>query len=974
MELIQRARQTVQGWSNRDRVHIIVLAVILTGAIWHHCALWFWYIEDAAITFAYAKHLAMGEGLVPFVGGERVEGYSNPAWTFFLAPFALVGFDLHDITKWIQVFLLVPTVIVTYLAAREVFEGRSFGTATSDAPLVAPAVLAASAQFAVWTGAGLEMALMNLLVAVAIWRSLVELREGGWPWSALWWVGVALSRPEAILYAAVAGFVAMVGHLRAGRGVVPTVRWLITFFVPFGLYHAWRYSYFAWEFPNTYYAKMERRPNFPLLDWTGKSWRYTRNFAFEMGWGFFLPLFSLGAIGDRAWRWPAAAGLAAVAALVVSFASPEQRTIVPAMVGTILAVYWVGLGLVEERPPRGLFVGGLVVAVGLVGLAEGLRYFGDIKPNAIALGSWVSDLAPWVLGVSGLAAFGLSFGARHEDARRLTTGLVLAAVLFALIAQWDWMNGYRWYAPAVVPGALLFALGAESLARVVQRGLNLESAALAVPGLVTIVVVTLAAVPANVVHTLSIVAKPQTKPIHVKHRVTYVNGVRDTLHVDGERWIDLDVDQGAHLYWSDFEMLDTAGLIDVPFGHHKFERAFLREYLFEEKQPHFIHIHGGWAGSSGIPRFAEFRTRYVEIPGYVANRREFHIGNYVRRNLLFGPTWPPDDRVDVLGEPVRTSSGVTVHGLRVPSEPAVGGRLYVELGLSVERGRKRKDESDFRVWLTAERGAQQHVWELAPAYDWVFPHEWGEDEIFQGRYSLDLPDALTPGTYDLIVVVVAGDGSIAEPEVVDERSTFARGEIRYPGGLTILDASARAAARDADRDQALADAAAGRCDDAEHAWWLARRHSRDAWRWIRSQRSSVHRALATCFAEASDAHESDSAKVPDLVRAREWDHWAPEYRARAREVADGLMVRGYEARAAEDWERAYRAFADAVAVDRSRSWARRRAEEARAFKLGFDEASKAARTARKVEAAKKRPQRLRKSDDKGAGQAERRDE
>ncbi|MEO0601062.1 MAG: hypothetical protein AAF211_06475, partial [Myxococcota bacterium] len=154
---LQRALQIVSGWSVRERVHIVVLSLIVTLAIVHQCVLWFWYIEDAAITFAYSKHLAMGEGLVPFIGGERVEGYSNPAWTFFLAPFAFVGFDLHEVTRWIQVVLLVPTLVVTYLAAREAFGERSFGPIQQDAPLVAPAILAASAQFAVWTGSGLEM-------------------------------------------------------------------------------------------------------------------------------------------------------------------------------------------------------------------------------------------------------------------------------------------------------------------------------------------------------------------------------------------------------------------------------------------------------------------------------------------------------------------------------------------------------------------------------------------------------------------------------------------------------------------------------------------------------------------------------------------------------------------------------------------------------------------------------------------------
>ncbi|MEN0067649.1 MAG: hypothetical protein AAGA48_36295, partial [Myxococcota bacterium] len=226
MDLLRKAWQTVQGWSRRDSAHVVVLSFIVTAAIIHQSVLWFWYIEDAAITFAYAKHVAMGEGLVPFIGGERVEGYSNPAWTFFLVPFSFVGFDLHALARWLQVILLIPTFGATYLAARETFEGTSFGPVTSELPLVAPAVLAASAQFAVWTGSGLEMALMNLFMAVAIWRSLVELRTGAFPWSALWWLGVTLSRPEAILYAAVGGFCAMVGHLKAGRGSLPTVKWL----------------------------------------------------------------------------------------------------------------------------------------------------------------------------------------------------------------------------------------------------------------------------------------------------------------------------------------------------------------------------------------------------------------------------------------------------------------------------------------------------------------------------------------------------------------------------------------------------------------------------------------------------------------------------------------------------------------------------------------------------------------------------
>lgn len=45
------------------------------------------YIEDAGISFAYARNLAQGDGLVSYPGGERVEGYSNALWVFLLEPF-----------------------------------------------------------------------------------------------------------------------------------------------------------------------------------------------------------------------------------------------------------------------------------------------------------------------------------------------------------------------------------------------------------------------------------------------------------------------------------------------------------------------------------------------------------------------------------------------------------------------------------------------------------------------------------------------------------------------------------------------------------------------------------------------------------------------------------------------------------------------------------------------------------------------
>ena len=49
------------------------------------------FIEDAGISFAYARNFVDGEGFATYAGGPRVEGFSNPLWTFLIALLYAVG-------------------------------------------------------------------------------------------------------------------------------------------------------------------------------------------------------------------------------------------------------------------------------------------------------------------------------------------------------------------------------------------------------------------------------------------------------------------------------------------------------------------------------------------------------------------------------------------------------------------------------------------------------------------------------------------------------------------------------------------------------------------------------------------------------------------------------------------------------------------------------------------------------------------
>ena len=84
--------------------------------------LWEWYIEDAAISFAYARNWAAGDGLVAFAGGERIEGYSNPLWVALMAFFYLLGVDGFWSSKVMGMVFGGITVVLTYFLATEVLD------------------------------------------------------------------------------------------------------------------------------------------------------------------------------------------------------------------------------------------------------------------------------------------------------------------------------------------------------------------------------------------------------------------------------------------------------------------------------------------------------------------------------------------------------------------------------------------------------------------------------------------------------------------------------------------------------------------------------------------------------------------------------------------------------------------------------------------------------------------------------------
>ncbi len=279
----------------RTRFFLVAASV---AAILHQWPLRHWWVEDAAISFSFARSLSQGWGPVPMPGLERVEGYSDPLWVFLLTLGECIGLDGFTTAKPLSAVLTVVALVATFAATRRLADGW--------APHLAVVLLASSSTFAIWAASGLENALFGALLALGLWRRFVEVEEGGHPWSAVAFLGLALTRPEGIAYAAMAFGWGVV----ARPGARPAFAWLAVFGLPLVAYHTARFAVFAQEFPAPYHAKLASLD----VDWTslsGRGWRTVGSYLTELGVAWLVLLIPVALSGARGRR--AAVSLVAVA-------------------------------------------------------------------------------------------------------------------------------------------------------------------------------------------------------------------------------------------------------------------------------------------------------------------------------------------------------------------------------------------------------------------------------------------------------------------------------------------------------------------------------------------------------------------------------------------------------------------------------------------------------------------------------------
>ena len=214
--------------------------------------------DDAFISLRYAQNLVDGHGLV-YNPGERVEGFSNLAWTVLLAGPLALGADPVTSSALLGLVHLVLAVAATG-ALGVLIAGRSPWA-------LLPALLVSLDPFgALEAVEGLETTLYMAVIAAGFARLVVELSSDERPpaptahlASSLVFAAAATVRPEAPLLPALAHLGLLV-HAVAQRGPIKQrfIAAVVAGLPIAGVLAAltvWRLSYYGDPLPNTFYAK-----------------------------------------------------------------------------------------------------------------------------------------------------------------------------------------------------------------------------------------------------------------------------------------------------------------------------------------------------------------------------------------------------------------------------------------------------------------------------------------------------------------------------------------------------------------------------------------------------------------------------------------------------------------------------------------------------------------------------------------------
>lgn len=198
-----------------------------------------WLVDDAGISFSYSRSLADGYGLVAQPGAARVEGFSNPSWVFLFSLVKLLGFDILASAKTVALLFSFGAILLAALITYRI-------TQKALLTLLAVGWIVLQPGLVIWFVSGLENPLYVFLILLLVWLTLTEQNMSKAVMAGCIAALIGLTRPEGPIF--------LLAYLLFNRK-----HWkpfLVSFILLYGVYFAFRWIYFGFPLPNTFYMKV----------------------------------------------------------------------------------------------------------------------------------------------------------------------------------------------------------------------------------------------------------------------------------------------------------------------------------------------------------------------------------------------------------------------------------------------------------------------------------------------------------------------------------------------------------------------------------------------------------------------------------------------------------------------------------------------------------------------------------------------
>ena len=246
MKQVNRLSKLKPYFDRNYKIFLILCILISMYYAFHRVML----VDDAFISFRYAKNLAEGNGLV-WNPGEFVEGYSNFLWTLLMAGFMRLGVKPELASVLLNIPIHLGSLILTFFLALRVLRKRQLALAVL-------ALVGFNHSIAGFATSGLETSL-QLLEYLSVFFVLVKYSKEGWTAKgtlilSLLLNAAILTRPDGVILAAGA---AVMWWMSTGKNrkqlLLPAVTPFLIIVLPWLI---WKLVYYGALLPNSFNAKV----------------------------------------------------------------------------------------------------------------------------------------------------------------------------------------------------------------------------------------------------------------------------------------------------------------------------------------------------------------------------------------------------------------------------------------------------------------------------------------------------------------------------------------------------------------------------------------------------------------------------------------------------------------------------------------------------------------------------------------------